>query len=365
MKAVIPCAKKKESLFPFSETKPTALMPVAGKPLVKHTIESLTENGIDEIYLVANYREEMFEEVFNESPEVNIIHQENLDGTASAVSECSFIEDDFIVVNGDVLISENDISRLLDKFHKEDSPSMLGTYENRPEKFGVLSIENDEVKQIEEKPEDPENALVNTGIYTFTSEIFEIIESLDAEDRSLTDAVQKMLESRKAYFLITEDYWLDIGSGEKLWEADKIKRETIRETQVHKDAEISEDATLEGKIIVDRNAVIEADATIKGNCYIGEHSLIESQTVVKDSSIHENTQLNQCSVENSLLFDNNIVDPFVSVENTVLAENCDIKSGTAIRECLIGARSFIESNNSILGTKFVPDARTDIGEISK
>lgn len=365
MKAVIPCAKKKDSLFPFSDTKPTSLMPVAGKPLVKHTIESLKENGIDEIYLVANYREEIFEDEFGERTDVNIVHQENLDGTASAVGECSFIEDDFIVVNGDVLISENDISRLLDKFEKEGSTSILATHENRPEKFGVLSIENDEVKEIVEKPEDPENALVNTGIYAFKPQIFDVIDSLEEGETSLTDAVQKTIEEEDAFFTLTEDYWIDIGSGEKLWEADKIKREAISETKIHDKAEISDKAVLEGDIIVDKNAVIEASATIKGKCYIGEDSLIESQTVVKDSSIHDNTQLDQCSIENSLLFHNNIVDPFVSIENTVLAENCDIKSGTAIRECLIGARSFIESNNSILGTKFVPDARTDIGEISK
>jgi NDP-sugar pyrophosphorylase family protein len=365
MRAVIPCAKKKDNLFPFSETKPTALMPVAGKPLVKHTIEALKDNQVEEIYLVTNYREEMFEEEFRERTDVNIVHQEELDGTASAVGECSFIEDDFLVVNGDVLISEDDISRLLDKFEKKESTGMLGTYENKPEKFGVLSIENDEVKQIEEKPEDPENALVNTGIYTFTPDIFDVIGSLDEDETSLTDAVQKKVECDEAFFLITEGYWLDIGSGEKLWEADKIKRETISETQIHEDAEVSDEAALEGSIVVERNAVIEANATVKGSCYIGENCLIESQTVVRDSSIHQNTQLNQCSVENSLLFSSNILDSFVSVEDTVIAENCDIKSGTAIRECLIGARSFIEFNNSILGTKFVPDARTDIGEISK
>jgi len=365
MKAVIPCAKKKDNLFPFSETKPTALMPVAGKPLVKHTIEALEENSVEEVYLVVNYREEMFEEEFGERNDINLVHQEKLNGTASAVGECSFIEDDFIVVNGDVLISENDVSRLLDKFEKEKSTSMLATYENKPEKFGVLSIENDEVKEIVEKPEEPENALVNTGIYAFTPQIFDAIDSLEEGETSLTDAVQKNVENDEAFFVITEDYWIDVGSGEKLWEADRIKRETIDETEVHEKAEVSDKAVLDGDIIVDRGAVIEAGATVKGKCYIGEECLVESQSVVKDSSIHGNTQLDQCSVENSLLFTNDIVDPFVSVENTVLAENCDIKSGTAIRECLIGARSFIEANNSILGTKFVPDARTDIGEISK
>jgi NDP-sugar pyrophosphorylase family protein len=364
MKAIIPAAKKKDSLFPFSETKPTALMPVAGKPVVKHNIEALRENGVDEIYIVTNYREEMFEEEFGERTDVNLVHQDELDGTASAVEECSFIEDDFIVVNGDVIVSENDLSRLIEKF-KSGSTSILATYENRPEKFGVLSIENDHVSSIEEKPDDPENALINTGIYAFSPKIFRRIDSLNQEDTSLTDAVQRTVEEEEAYFVIAEDYWVDIGSGEKLWEADRVKRENIQETSIHEDAEVSEDAVLDGDVVVGEGAEIESGVTVKGKTYIGENCVIQSQTVIKNSTVMEETQLEQCSIEKSLIFSNNILDAFSAVENAVIAEQCDVKAGSVIRESLIGARSFIESNNTILGTKFVPDARTDIGEISK
>jgi len=39
MKAVIPCAVKEESLFPLTESKPTGLLPVAGKPIVKQLVK--------------------------------------------------------------------------------------------------------------------------------------------------------------------------------------------------------------------------------------------------------------------------------------------------------------------------------------
>jgi NDP-sugar pyrophosphorylase family protein len=365
LKAVIPGAKKKEGMFPFSETLPTALMPIAGKKVVEHSIEALKENGIDEIYVVTNYLEEKFEEEFSERNDVNIVHQEELSGTAEAIRTCDFIEDDFLVLNGDVIVSENDLGRLMEKFDK-DGASILATYENRPEKFGVLSIENDEVVEIEEKPDDPENPLINTGIYAFTPEIFESLESLGEEERSLTDAVRKEIEDGGARFLLIEDYWIDIGSGEKLWEADRIKREEmIQETEIHEDAEVSDDVSIQGKAWIGPDAEIEAGAVLKGKCFIGAESMIGPDTVVENSTVMPRAQLDQCSVEDSLLFRETILDPFVSVQNCVLGEECDVKSGTGVRESLIGARSFIELNNSILGTKFVPDARTDIGEISK
>ncbi|MFB6158166.1 MAG: sugar phosphate nucleotidyltransferase [Candidatus Nanohalobium sp.] len=353
-------------MFPFSETLPTPLMPVAGKAVVKHVIEALRDNGIDEVYLVTNHLEELFETEFGERTDVNIVHQENLEGTASAVKTCNFIEDDFIVVNGDVIASGQDLNRLIDKFRETGRASMLATYENRPEKFGVLSIENDEVKSIEEKPEEPENPLINTGIYAFTSRIFDRIEDLEEDQKSITDAVQKMAEEDGAYFVIAEDYWIDIGSGEKLWEADRVKRNSsIDSTSIHETAEVSEEAFIEGEVVIGQEAVVEPGACIKGRCYIGDGCRIKSGTVVKDSTVMGQTQLDQCSVQDSLLFHGNILDAFTAVEDAVIAEDCDVKPGTVIRESLIGAESFVESNNTVLGTKFVPEARTDIGEICK
>jgi NDP-sugar pyrophosphorylase family protein len=366
MKAVIPAAKKKEDMFPFSETMPTALMPVAGETLIKHNIEALRENGIEEIYIVTNYKEDLFEKEFEERNDVNLIHQQELNGTASAVKTCDFIEDDFIVVNGDVIVSENDISRLIEKFEQEESLNILATYENRPEKFGVLSIENDEVKKIVEKPEEPENPLINTGIYIFTPEIFQRIEDLNENKKSITNAVQKTVEEDSGFFVISEDYWLDIGSGEKLWEADRIKRQEMAdEKDIHESSDVSDEAVVEGNIEVKENAVIEAGAILKGDNIIGENTRIGSGTILKDSTIMHDVQLNQCSVRSSLVFRENILDSFVAVENSVIGEEGDFKPGSVIRESLIGARSFVEANNTILGAKFVPDARTDVGEISK
>ncbi|MFB6265956.1 MAG: sugar phosphate nucleotidyltransferase, partial [Candidatus Nanohaloarchaea archaeon] len=180
MKAVIPAAAKKDSMYPFSESRPTGLMPVMGKPVVKHLVEALREIDVEDIYLVTNYREDDFEREFSEQTDVNLVHQDKLSGTAGAVGCCDFIEEDFIVVNGDVLVSSNDLSSLVEKFRGTDSEAaMLATSQNRPEKFGVLSITDDRVESIEEKPEDAENTLVNTGIYMFSPSIFDRIEELD------------------------------------------------------------------------------------------------------------------------------------------------------------------------------------------
>lgn len=365
MEAVILCAKKKESLFPFSETKPTGMMPIAGKPIVKHLVNSLEEAGVNRIHLVTNYKQEMFENYFSDSKNIEIVHQEELTGTADAVATCDFIDDNFVVVNGDVTVSSRDLANLIEKHEKTDSKAvMLATDQNKPEKFGVLSIEDDKVVKLEEKPEEAENSLINTGIYCFSPDIFDSISSSD--DESLTGAIEDFISSEEARFDLVQDYWTDIGGPEKLWKADQQLRDSmITETAIHEDAEVADSADITGAAVVEPGAKIDPQVVLKGACYIGENVHLEAGTVVEDSTVTEGSILSDCHISETLVFEENIIDPYVAVERTVLGEETDVKSGTVIRESFIGARSFIDMNNSIRGLKFVPDARTDLSEISK
>lgn len=366
MKAVIPCAKKEESLYPFTESRPTGMIPVMGKPIVKHLISDLQDEGVDDIYLITSYREEDYQTEFEEYTNVNTITQEELNGTGGAVEKCDFIDEDFVVINGDVVTSGEDISSLLKKHEETDSEAtVLADTEDSPEKFGVLSIQNDRVESITEKPEEPENTLVNTGMYVFSPEIFEVLDEMEGR-KDLTDAVQKMVRDHDVRFEMVENYWIDIGSNRELWKADRVKKEKeITGTDIDEDAEIHENVEISGKAVVEEGTEIRPGTVIEGKTYIGRNSIIGPNTVIRNSTVSRDSQVRSADIDTALLFEKNIVDPSTHIEDCVLAEECDIKSNTTIRESFIGPRSFVEMNNSIYGVKFVPDARTDLGEISK
>jgi len=298
MDAVIPAAKKKESLFPFSETLSTALMPVKGEALIKQNIRKLKDCGVDKIHVVVNHKSDRFEEIFEERPDVNLVYQEELSGTSDALRTCSFIEEDFIVLNGDVIISENDISRLIQS-HKNDM-TLLATNEDKARKFGVLSIVNDEIKSLDEKPETPENTLVNSGIYLFKPSIFEVLK--DSEKNDLTEVISENLENLKCNFCLIEDYWVDIDSLKKLGMADKILRQQDLDSGVSKTAKISEKAYVEDSVEIRSNVKIEANASVKGDSIIHSGSIVKSNTVVEDSSISADSVLENCHIQNSLVF---------------------------------------------------------------
>ena len=55
MKAIIPVAGIGSRLRPHTHTQPKALVPVAGKPILGHIIDSLKEVGINEFIFVIGY----------------------------------------------------------------------------------------------------------------------------------------------------------------------------------------------------------------------------------------------------------------------------------------------------------------------
>ena len=361
MKAVIPAAKKKEDMFPFSESKPTSLMPVKGEQLILQTIKKLKSQGVDEVYIIVNYMEEAFRDLFEERTDVNIVVQEELSGTAEALKNVDFIEDNFIVINSDVVVSEEDIGKLIES-HEGDL-SLLATDESKAEKFGVLSIQNDEITSIEEKPEEPENTLVNSGIYILTPDIFQLLEA--STQSSLTKVINENIEAFDARFRLIDDYWIDIGSPKKLWEADRVLRENELEENISEKANVSEQASIGEKVKIEKNVTVEDGATIKKYTVLCEGAHIGPKTVIEESTVGKDAQLENCHIQSSLLFEENIIDSFVDLEQVILGEECDLKSGSVLKESFIGPRSYIAMNNSIRGVKFVPDARTDLSEISK
>ncbi|MHA1626687.1 MAG: nucleotidyltransferase family protein, partial [Candidatus Asgardarchaeia archaeon] len=55
MKAVVLAAGKGKRLRPFTYTRPKPMMPVGGKPILEHTLTSLSKIGIRDVIIVVNY----------------------------------------------------------------------------------------------------------------------------------------------------------------------------------------------------------------------------------------------------------------------------------------------------------------------
>lgn len=200
-------------LRPLTDEIPKPLLPVSGKPILEHIIESFKENGFFQFVLSVNYKKELIEAHFGDGSEFGVeityLPEEKRLGTAGALSLLTMeINKPFIVMNGDLLTKVN-FEQLL-SFHLENEATAtmcVRTYEYQIP-YGVIKTHQQRLIGIEEKP--IHHSFVNAGIYVLNPKVLmqipynkfydmpELFTNLIANDENVQ------------VFPIRE-YWMDIG----------------------------------------------------------------------------------------------------------------------------------------------------------
>ncbi len=129
MKAMIFAAGMGTRLKPLTDTIPKALVPVAGKPLLQHTIEKLIASGFNEIIINVHHFAEMIIDfvLANERFGIRIEfsdEREKLLDTGGAIKKAAWFFDNnqpFLIHNVDIL-SNIDLRKLVE--HHQESLSM-------------------------------------------------------------------------------------------------------------------------------------------------------------------------------------------------------------------------------------------------
>ena len=118
LKAVILAAGEGRRCRPLTQTRSKVMLPVGNRPFMEHVINALAENGIQDLYIVVGYQKERVMDHFEDGVDfgVNItyLEQNELLGTAHALGKAEdYIDEPFLVVNGDNLIDSRAVSELI------------------------------------------------------------------------------------------------------------------------------------------------------------------------------------------------------------------------------------------------------------
>src|SRR5665648_73961 len=339
MKAVILAAGEGVRCRPLTFTRSKVMLPVANRPIVEYVINSLVSVGITDIIFVVNYQKERIKDYFNDGVKFNAnieyVEQKNPLGTAHALlvakaHVCADIDididtdtgigtTDFLVLNGDNIIEPDTLKRIIES----PANTILTSHRESVENYGVLITEGKKVKQIIEKPKTPVSRLVNTGIYRFSSDIFEYIEQKKCQ--SIPEVIQNMIDGGIAVqSLMTDALWMDVIHSWDLLDAN---------------ARLLPPKSVQG--------TIEAGATIKGDVSVGEGSIIHSGCyIVGPVVIGKNCRVGPNSVilPSTSIGDSVTISSFSEIKNSVIMNNTRISSHTRIESSIIGSSNFIDSH---------------------
>jgi dTDP-glucose pyrophosphorylase len=201
-----------ERLRPLTENTPKPMLQVGNRPILHTIVEKFSNCGFEDIFMCVNYKSKIIQDYFGDGKKfgVNIEYvQENQKmGTAGALSLLKGkLNEPFFVMNGD-LLTTLDFEKMLD-FHLDNkSKATMCVRQYKFEiPFGVVSLNNENIVSLEEKP--IHNFFVNAGIYILDSECLELIPN---KFYNMTSLFEKMVSNgKKTISFPMKEYWIDIG----------------------------------------------------------------------------------------------------------------------------------------------------------
>lgn len=322
---------------PLTLTRPKVMLNVCGKPILEWCLEILTK-FFDNINIVVGYKKEKIIEYFGDSynnKKINYIEQKEQIGTGNAILIAeNYIKGKFLVINGDLLFSENLIRNFLD-FSKNYKNAVCLTKVEDPSQFGVLNIdENNLITDLEEKPLNPKSNLINAGIYIFDESIFDLLKNLKKSERNeyeITDAIKILIKNKEIYGYFFNDFWADVGYP---WNLLDVNEFLLKNIDGKIKGKIEEGVIIKNKekLYVGEGTEILSGTYIIAPCYIGKNCKIGPNTFIRPyTSIGNNCHIGAgVEIKNSIIFNNSNVPHLSYVGDSIIGENCNLGAGTII-----------------------------------
>jgi glucose-1-phosphate thymidylyltransferase len=313
MKGVILAAGHGRRLLPLTSFRPKHMLPVAGKPILHHSLEYLRDVlNIMDIIIVVGYERQAIMDYFKNGKELGINityviqHSDQVRGLAAAVNLVrEYITGDFVVFLGDNLFSA-DLRKVIDLHLESKAAATLHLEENEnPQRYGVVEVKGDDVLSLEEKPENPKSNFVITGFYVFSPVIFNMIPKLKPSFRGeyeLTDAIQELVNNDYLVKAGLISGWrLDIGFPEDLL---RVNRHYLNEETHSVKGEVKNSQILPPVYIAEGSKVTDSK--------IGPYAMIEKGVEIINSELS-----NSVILEKSKLIDSVISDSVIGTNSTI------------------------------------------------
>jgi NDP-mannose synthase len=216
-RAVVLAGGKGTRLRPYTTVLPKPLMPVGDRPILDIVVRQLKAAGFERITIATGYLAELIEVFFRNGDEYGIpidyFREHEPLGTVGALSMIDGLgDDDFLVMNGDVL-TDIDYAALLDEHAASAAAATIATKKRDVQiSLGVLVFgdadDRSRLTGYMEKPKVRYEA--SMGVYCFSPSVLDFIE--EGQQLDFPDLITKLVEAgEEVRAWKSDDYWLDIG----------------------------------------------------------------------------------------------------------------------------------------------------------
>ncbi|MFC7043046.1 bifunctional sugar-1-phosphate nucleotidylyltransferase/acetyltransferase [Halonotius sp. GCM10025705] len=333
MQTVVLAAGQGTRMRPLTDATPKPMLRAAGRPLLEHTLDRAADAGASRFVVVVGYEARQVRDHFGDSHrglDIEYAEQTAQRGTADAVRAAAPELDDapFVVLNGDALYDPESLAALY-----ESGPA-VGSYRvENPSNYGVLQLDSDDdtrVTGVVEKPAEPDSNLINTGSYVFPAAAKDRLDVSTSErgELELTDVLETVC-GETTVTAVPFDRWLDVGRPWELLAATEWLSESL-ETRL--DGTVSDDATIEGAVVVEPGATIKPGVTIEGPAYIGRDATVGPNAYIRGATaVGAGAKVGHAvEIKNSVLLRDATVGHLSYVGDSILGRGVNFGAGTKV-----------------------------------
>ena len=351
---------------------PKVLHPIAGKPMVKHVIDTVKHLNARQINLIYGHGADLLKERLADEP-VNWVFQAEQLGTGHAMQQAApFFADDenIVMLYGDApLIQQSTLERLIAQ-KPENGIALLTVKLENPTGYGRIIRENGSVVAIVEQKDASAEQLkiqeINTGVMVASGASFKKwlgnLNNNNAQgEYYITDVIAMANEDGFQVQAVQADEFMEVeGANNRLQlaalerfyqkkQAEKLllagvtlidpSRFDVRGTVEHgKDVSIDVNVILEGDVKLGNNVKIGAGCVLK-NVTVGDNVEIKPYSVLEDAVIGEKSAIGPFSRlrPGTQLAEGAHVGNFVEIKNAQVGKGSKVNHLTYVGDAEVGS----------------------------
>ena len=231
MKAMVLAAGQGTRLRPITDSKPKALVPVGGRPMIEYALLLLRHYGICEIMINLHHFGDQIETLLGDGKRHGLKlsyskETELLDTGGGLLKAKSFLQDSaFIVINTDALIDVNLADLIAFHRRRNATATLVLRPDENSDQYGSMDIDDRGriCRFLNSKapidPAEPTRKLMFSGVQLLEPAVFDYM-SIGAETRKFSttrETYPKMLVAGAAlYGFYFDGFWQDLGTLERI-----------------------------------------------------------------------------------------------------------------------------------------------------
>lgn len=225
MRGIILAGGSGTRLYPITMAVSKQLIPIYDKPMIYYPLGTLMSAGIRDILIISTPEDlPRFEQLLGSGQQIGCNFTYKVQDVPRGLADAFIVGADFIddqkvaMVLGDNIFYGSDLELKLQAAADPDGGVIFGYPVSDPERYGVVEFDSaNNVKSIEEKPQDPKSHYAIPGLYFFDNDVIDIARNVKPSARGeieITEIHNEYLRRGKLSVVLLDrgTAWLDTGT---------------------------------------------------------------------------------------------------------------------------------------------------------